>query len=190
MNWLFSVSGLNVPRGFIGPLVPDDFIDPVKANKAISPNSKMGKNTQKSTINLCIKLSIAYICLLTIFTIYIVLVCTILDANNLFYKKIHGEIFYRGKLYTISYQITSDLSLYLIIPVSIVFGSSLIVINFLLIWFVGTLSSYEKNIKKISNIFVAGFFLIIPSYVACFILISKCKKLKIKNLQNKENNNI
>lgn len=184
MNIPSSPSSSFFPRS----LVPYDFIDPVKANKATSPNSEIGKNTNKSTITLCIKLSIIYICFFMFLLVYLVLVCSILSTSNLLYKTTYNHIFYNGYLYDISYQTQTDLSIYLIYPVLAVIGLTLIAVNVLLILFTGNLSSYHKNInKKILNAFFAGILLMIPSYVACFILISKCKKIKKEKSLSKNN---
>lgn len=163
-------------------IVPNDFIDPVAVNNLISPNNEMGKNLHnKYAYNSCIKLSIVYICLFTFLTIYIVSVCSILSINNLYYKTI--KIFFDG--YYVPFQTESDLTIYLIVPISVVFGVVLEVIDIFLIFCICSLSIYHNNFSKISWVFTIGFFLGIPSYVACFITILKCKKLKMKIEQRK-----
>lgn len=160
-------------------VVPNDFIDPVAATKIVSPKSNIGKNTFKGQLNLCKKLSIAYICLFSIMTIYIVLTCVILAINNMFYKKI---VYQNYDFYVL---MPSDLVTVLVIPVAIIFGISILVINIFLMMFTSGLSIEYPKLKKLSNTFLVGIFLGIPSYITSFILLLKIRKIKTIKLENK-----
>lgn len=79
----------------------------------------------------------------------------------------------------------SDLVTALVTPVAVIFGISILGINIFLMMFTTGLSIEYPKLKKLSNAFLVGFFLGIPSYITSFILLVKIRKIKTIKLENK-----
>lgn len=163
-------------------ITPNMYVEP-SINKV---NEGIGKNIFKGSVTLCKKLSVAYICLFSVFAIYMVLLCYFFSINNLFYETKILSITVKNENLQVPYQVLSSLTIGLIVPIGVVFGVSLGVIDIFLIFYIQNLPADYLKLKKCRIAFIFGFLLVIPSWVTCFFLIVKLKKSKTKNLENKE----